>query len=98
MSLEKAEEICDLAIEKHDTFRKHILNIVGDLVELMEIDQLQHFFEKIKNLQNQEMDQGILQLIKAIGTHAIPNRKNSEEESKDKDNDKVKEIIKRHLI
>ena len=92
LNLQKAEEICDLAIEKHDTFRKHILNIIGDLVELMQIDELQHLFQKIKNLQNQEMDLDILQLIKAIGTHTnLSNKKsNDEENKKDRDSDKVK--------
>ena len=70
VSLEKVNTICDLAIEKHDTYRKHILNILADLAELMDIDQLRYLFEKIKSFPNQEMDHDILQLIKTIGINS----------------------------
>lgn len=70
VSLEKVHTICDLAIEKHDTYRKHILNILGDLAELMDMDQLKYLFEKIKSFPTQEMDHDILQLIKTIGVNS----------------------------
>lgn len=67
LSLEKVDSICDLAMEKHDTYRKHIINILLDLAELMEIEQRQYLFDKVRNFSTQEIDYDILQLIKIIG-------------------------------
>lgn len=84
MSLEKVDAICDLAVEKHDTFRTHILKILSDLADLMDIDQLHHLFDKVKSFPPQEIDNDILQLIKNIGintsfTQNIPLRKTDSE-------------------
>ena len=92
--MENVDTICDLAVEKHDTYRKHILNILANLAELMDIDQLQYLFNKIRSLSPQEMDQDILQLIKTIGnssssqgtTDKKDEKSPSSKSGKDKDN------------
>ena len=69
LSIEKIDFICQLAFEKHDTFRKQILKILVDLIELMDYSELEHLFEKLSLISIQEIDQDVLQLIKTIGNN-----------------------------
>ena len=69
LSIEKIDFICQLAFEKHDTFRKQILKILVDLIELMDYSELEHLFEKLSQISIQEIDQDFLQLIKTIGNN-----------------------------
>jgi hypothetical protein len=69
LSLDKIDSIFSLALEKHDTLRKHILKILSDIAELMSHSEHCHFFERIKDMNAQEIDQDMLQLIKTIGNN-----------------------------
>ena len=67
--MDKIDAFCKLALEKHDTHRKHILKILCDLAELMNYTNLNHLFDMISELSPQEIDQDILALIKTIGNN-----------------------------
>lgn len=67
ITLEQINQICDLAFEKHDTYRKTIFNVISDIAELMTLDELDFLFKKVQNLPPQDLDQDILHLVKSIG-------------------------------
>jgi len=73
--MEKIDSICQLAFEKHATFRKQILKILLDVAELMDINELEHLFEKVSQVNIQEIDQDVLQIIKAIGKEVSTSKK-----------------------
>jgi hypothetical protein len=69
LTLEKINSIFSLALEKHDTLRKNILKILSDIAELMGHSEHNQLFERIKEMNPQEIDQDMLQLIKTIGNN-----------------------------
>jgi len=92
LTSENVGSICIFAIKKHDTIRKHILTILGDLAELMNIDDLQRLFEIIQDYTSQEWwDQDVLQLIKTIGNNSIPKREEEAASPKNRYRDKEDE-------
>ena len=50
LDMKKIDEICKLAIEKHDTHRKYIIKILSDVAELMDYDELDELFQNIKGM------------------------------------------------
>jgi hypothetical protein len=75
LTLEKIDTIWNLALEKHDTLRKHIIKIVNDIGELMSYSELCHLFEKLKQINMQDIDQDTLQLLKTMGNNISVIRK-----------------------
>ena len=79
LKINELDNICNLAFEKHDAFRNSIIKIFADIADILQCEELEHIFSRMKSLKYTEIDNDILQLIKnmCFNNHVIAYHQNT---------------------